>query len=542
MSNIEDYETKSYEKDTGATHTIFPAGEESRPEAQHLHRGLKSRHMAMISIGGVIGTGLFLGTGRALAHGGPLGLFLGYTIMASVCLATMLALGEMISFLPIEGGHLTLAHRFVDPAWSFALSYNYAYSWLIILPAEISAVAILVQYWTTAYSNAIWISIALAIVIVINLFGARGYGEAEFFFASIKVITIIGLIIVGIAINCGAGPADQGYIGFRYWKNPGPFVQYERIPGSLGKFLGFWAVLTQAAFSFIGTEIVAIAAGEAENPRRNLPKAIRTVYIRIVVFYILGTFIIGLNIPSNNAELGQYSDARASPFVLAIKAAGIKTLPSIINACLITSAWSAASSDMYTSSRAIYSMALNGLLPKVFTRTTKNGLPWAGLIVSSLFGLLAYMSLGTSASNTFDYFVNMTAIAGLMSWLAICVTYLRFRAGMDAQGLDRAILPFKSRFTKVGVYYAIVLIMIVQLFSGWTVFLKDSWDTATFVTNYLPLALFPVLFVFKKFYSKTVWRRAEDMDFVTNIAEIEADSYVVPPHPKWWGRLGNAIF
>ena len=268
----------------------------------------------MISIGGVIGTGLFLGTGGALANGGPLGLLLGYTIMGSVCLCVMVGLGEMCSYLPIEGGHVALAHRFgtsscqcflslarsltsafttsVDPAWAFALSFNYAYNWLIILPVELAAVAILVGYWTTAINNAVWISIAMVVVVIINLFGSRGYGEAEFWFASIKVLTIIGLIFVGIIINVGYG--DGGYLGFTYWKDPGPFVQYQGIAGTLGQFLGFWAVLIQAAFSFIGTEIVAIASGETENPRRNLPKAIKRVYIRILLFYILGVFIIGI--------------------------------------------------------------------------------------------------------------------------------------------------------------------------------------------------------------------------------------------------------
>jgi amino acid transporter len=397
----------------------------------------------MISIGGVIGTGLFLGTGGALANGGPLGLLLGYTIMGSVCLCVMVGLGEMCSYLPIEGGHVALAHRFgtfaspcaaclatswfadplrppsaVDPAWAFALSFNYAYNWLIILPVELAAVAILVGYWTTSINNAVWISIAMVVVIIINLFGSRGYGEAEFWFASIKVLTIIGLIFVGIIINAGYG--DQGYLGFTYWKNPGPFAQYQGIAGTLGQFLGFWAVLIQAAFSFIGTEIVAIASGETENPRRNLPKAIKRVYIRILLFYILGVFIIGIITPSNSDGLSLTKDAASSPFVIAIEKAGIKVLPSIINACLITSAWSAGSSDMYTASRALYAIALNGDLPKVFLKTTKNGLPLAGLLTSVVFGCLAYLTLNAGPGKVFGWFANMTAIAGLVRRPLLC--------------------------------------------------------------------------------------------------------------------------
>jgi amino acid transporter len=143
--------------------------------------------------------------------------------------------------------------------------------------------------------------------------------------------------------------------------------------------------------SYIGTEIVAIAAGEAKNPRRNIPRAIRKVYIRILIFYLGGTFIIGLIVPSNEKALRLSLGVGKSPFVIAIKNAGIPALPSIINACLLTSAWSAASSDLYTSSRAIYGLAISGTAPKIFARTTKNGLPWVSLIFCSLFGCLAYM-------------------------------------------------------------------------------------------------------------------------------------------------------
>ncbi|KAL7416520.1 amino acid permease [Mrakia frigida] len=522
-------------------HTVLPASEDE-PEQHHLKRSLQNRHIAMISIGGVIGTGLFLGTGGALASGGPLGLFLGYTIMGSVCFSVMVGLGEMISYLPIEGGHIALAHRFVDPAWAFALSFNYAYNWLIILPAELSACAVLVNYWIDSINNGVWITIALVVVIGINLCGARGYGEAEFFFSMIKVLTITVLIFVGIAINCGAGPSSTGYKGFTYWKNPGPFTQYKGINGSLGQFLGFWSVLTQAAFSFIGTEIVAITAGEAVNPRRNLPRAIKKVYIRILLFYVLGTFIIGLIVASDNENLGTTSDAKASPFVIAIEEAGIKALPSIINACLITAAWSAASADLYTSSRALYGIALNGDLPKIFTRTTKSGLPYVALIVASLFSFLAYMGIGTGSGQVFGWLSNMSALAGLMSWFAISVTYLRFRGGMEVQGFDRSTLPYKSVFAYWGAWYAIVMIAIISFFSAWTVFLRDSWDTATFITNYLPLVIFPVLFVGKKVISKTTWRSLDSLDYITNIAEIEAEAYEEPRAATWYGRLANNIF
>ncbi|KAH9849824.1 amino acid permease [Lenzites betulinus] len=500
-----------------------------------LQRHLKNRHIAMISIGGVIGTGLFLGTATSLQNGGPVGLLLGYGIVGTVCYSVMISLGEMVAFLPLPGGHIKLAERFVDPAFSFTMGWNYWYNWTIILPAELSAAAVLINFWNKSINNAVWITMCLVVVITINMFGAGVYGECEFIFASIKVITITGLIILGIVLDLGGGP-NHDRIGFRYWKNPGPFVQYDGIGGAKGQFLGWFAVLTQAAFSFIGTEIVAIAAGEAKNPRRNLPKAIKRVYVRILLFYIGGVTIIGLLVPSSDPSLGITSDAAGSPFVIAIKHAGIKGLPSVINAALLTSAWSAASSDLYTSSRALYGLALVGNAPKIFKKVTKNGLPIVSLLTCAAFSTLAYMGITAGSGKVFNWFVNMTSIAGLMTWFGITVTYVRFYKGMQLQGISRKSLPYAHVLQPYAAWYAMFMCLLICFFSGWAVFLRGKWATDTFVTNYIPLALFPILYVGAKLYFRTPMVRPEDMDFVTGLKEIEEDSYDEPPPRNWVER------
>nr|ODN91508.1 AAT family amino acid transporter [Cryptococcus depauperatus CBS 7855] len=513
---------------------------------QGLHRQLKARHMAMISLGGVIGTGLFLGTGSALAHGGPLGLFLGYALMGSICYCMMISLGEVVSQFPVPGGHIKLAARFVDPALAFAMGWNYWYNWVIILPAELSAAAVLINLWNKTISNALWISICLIVVVVINLFGAGVYGECEFWFASIKVLTIrrwLTFLQLGIIITSGGGP-DHTSIGFQYWRDPGPFVQYEGIAGSLGQFLGFWAVLTQAAFSYIGTEIIAIAAGEAKNPRRNIPRAIRRVYIRILIFYLGGTFIIGLLVPSTDKGLALNSgNALASPFVIAIKRAGIPVLPSIINACLLTAAWSAASSDLYTSSRALYGLSITHQAPKIFSRTTKNGLPYVAITLCALFGGLAYMSLQSTAGQVFGYFANLTAAAGLMTWWGICFIYIRFEKGLRTQGIPRSSLPYAPRlnYKACAAWYAIIMISIILFFSGWSVFLRSKWSTATFITTYLPIWLFPVQWFGFKYIKKTRFVRASEMDFVSGLDAIEADCYDEPPPKNWVEKIWRGL-
>ncbi|KAF8807642.1 amino acid permease [Phlegmacium glaucopus] len=494
-----------------------------------LVRQLKNRHVAMISIGGVIGTGLFLGTATALKNGGPIGLLLGYITMGTICYSVMVSLGEMIAFLPIPGGHIALAERFVDPAFSFAMGWNYWYNWVIVLPAELSAASVLIGFWNKEISPAVWIVICIIVVIAINLMGAGVYGEAEFIFASIKVITITGLIILGIVIDLGGGP-NHDRLGFRYWKNPGPFVHYKGVPGSKGQFLGWWAVLTQAAFSFIGTEIVAIAAGEAKNPRRNLPKAIKRVYIRILLFYIGGTLIIGLLVPSNDTGLDLGSGtAASSPFVIAIKRSGIKALPSIINACLLTSAWSAASSDLFTSSRALYGLAASGNAPRLFLKALPNGLPIVSVLFSACFAFLSFMGIHSGSGKVFGWFANMTSIAGLLTWFGICVTYIRFYKGMQAQGIDRTKLPYYSKFQPFAAWYALIAIVIICFLSGWAVFLKGQWATDVFVTNYITLVVFPIMYFGAKLYYKQPVKQVHEMDFVTNIDEIEADTYDEPP-------------
>jgi amino acid transporter len=461
--------------------------------------------------------------------------------MGTIVFAVMNCLGEMISYLPIPGGHIKLAERIVDPALGFAMGWNYWYNWVIVLPAELSAAAVLINYWNDTINNAAWITICLAVVVAINFMGARAYGEAEFWFASIKVLTIMGLIILGIIIAAGGGP-NHVVVGVSNWQNPGPWVQYEGIPGALGRFLGFFAVLIQAAFSYIGTEIVAIAAGEANNPRRNIPKAIKKVYIRILLFYVLGTFIIGLVVASNDPRLSTGSgNAASSPFVIAIESAGIPILPSIINACLLTSAWSAASSDMYTSSRALFGLAVSGSAPKIFRKTSKSGLPWPALVVSVAFSLLAYMGVSSGAWTVFGWFASMTSICGLITWTGISITYLRFHAGMKAQGMDRNALPYKSPLGTFGGYYVLIGTSIIILFSGWEVFLDGHWDTATFVTTYLPLPLAFILFFGYKIVAKTHWNRVHEIDFMTGIREIEADIADEAPPTTIMGKFFNAL-
>ncbi|KIJ46313.1 hypothetical protein M422DRAFT_165399, partial [Sphaerobolus stellatus SS14] len=229
-----------------------------------------------------------------------------------------------------------------------------------------------------------------------------------------------------------------------------------------------------------------------------------------------------------------------------ITRSGIKGLPSLINACLLSSAWSAGSSDLYISSRALYALALSGNAPKVFLKTTRHGLPLAAVAFSALSGCLAYMAVSSSAGKVFGWFANMTAIAGLMSWFGICLTYLRFSAGLKAQGIDRRSLPYRAPFQPYVAWYGMIAPIIICLFSGFQVFIKGSWATDVFVTNYLPLALFPIMyFVSRLFHYRRPMIKPKEMDFYTGLEEIEAVSYDEPPPRNFlehfWGWLVRGV-
>ncbi|BFZ60735.1 hypothetical protein YB2330_001786 [Saitoella coloradoensis] len=497
---------------------------QSQPTGTQRH--LKSRHVQMIAIGGTIGTGLFIGSGKALAHGGPVGALLGYTFMGIIVYFTMLSLGEMVTYLPTSGGFTSYATRFVDPAVGFATGWNYWYCFGITLPAEITAASIVIQYWDPNDDHlAIYITVMLGTALLINLFGAGAYGEAEFWCAIIKVVAIVGLIILGVVLDLGGGP-NHDRLGFRYWKNPGAFNDtYLGIENtSTARFLGFWSVFIQAAFSYLGTEIVAVTAGEARAPRRNVPKAIKRVFFRLAVFYFCGILVIGLTVPYNSDRLlsaiTQSTGAAASPFVVAITNAGIKGLDHVINAVILTSAFSAGNSDLYTASRTLYALALEGKAPRIFARVTRKGLPIYCVLLTFCLGPLAYLNVSSGASTGFNWLSNLSTVAGLFTWSVICWSYIRFQKGLKVQGISRDTLPFKTPFQPYAAYIALVSLSIIIFFNGFSVFI-GGFAAQDFVAAYIGVPIFFGFWVFWKVWRRTKMVGLEEMDLLTGVKEID---------------------
>ncbi|BGO94857.1 hypothetical protein NBRC10512_002524 [Rhodotorula toruloides] len=504
-------------------------------------RNLKARHLQMIALGGTIGTGLFVGAGGALSTGGAAGIFLGYTIMGFIVYSMMIALGEMTTLYPVNGAFVHYASRFVDPSLGFALGWNYWYSWAITLPTEIVAAALVLDYWPGAarVNVAVWITIFFIVITAFNFMGVGAYGEAEFWFALLKIITLLGLILVALIITAGGVPTSDPSeypIGFRYW-NEVPFQQQNGIPGSLGRFLSFWTVFLQAAFSFLGTEIVALTAGEAENPRRNVPKAIKRVFARILFFYVVGVLMISLIVSPNDPGLLNNSGTAASPWVIGIEKAGIKVLPHIVNAVILTAAFSAGNSDLYAASRTLYGLACDGQAPRIFAKCTKNGLPIWSLIATASVGFLAYMNCGVTGTKAFNYLYSIGAVTGLISWLVILISYLRFYYGCKKQGFDRNEFPYKAPMQPYASFFGAFMLFIIIIFSDYQVFLAGSWDTGSFLTAYITIPWFFLMLVAWKFWKKTTFVRLDAMDLDSGrraIDLMEEEQRALYKAPETW--------
>lgn len=354
-------------------------------------RRLKNYQVTMIGFCGGIGTGLFVGTGAAYAKAGPAGLLLAYAVVGLVLWCVMQSIAELATLLPTAGSFPHWATRFIDPSVGFSLAISYGYCYTIAIASEVSAAAVIVSYWTDI-TPAVVITVGLVLILAINLMSVRFYGETEVLAGSIKVLCFIGLVIVSIVITSGGGPNHEA-IGFRYWHNPGAWTNYNGITGSTGHFLGFLSAFVNASFSFIGVETVVITAAESVDPHRAIPKAARRVTYRIAFFYILGAFLIGMIVDPRNADLVSGSgNANSSPWVIAIRQAGINALPSIVNACILISAWSAGNSYCWVGSRMIVAMTTDHQLPQVFGKVTKKGVPYVAVIAAWLFGPLAYLS------------------------------------------------------------------------------------------------------------------------------------------------------
>ncbi|GAA5846736.1 hypothetical protein JCM5353_006676 [Sporobolomyces roseus] len=424
-----------------------------------LQQKMKPRHLQMIAVGGSIGTGLFIGSGQALRNGGPLGILIAWSIIGVMLINVTQAIGEMCILYPVSGGFYTLAVRFLDPGFGMALGWNYFAQWAVVLPLEITAAGITVQYWEAAANVpiAVWITVFWVAIIAVNVFGTLGYAEEEFWSSCLKLAAVVIFIIIGIVLNCGAGKSGPytEYVGGRYWRDPGPLAN---------GFKGVCAVFVTAAFSFAGTELVGIAATETPNPRKALPSAVKGTFWRITIIYLSSLLIIGLNVPANQERLlGGADGAGTSPFVIMASLAGLSGLDSFLNIVICISVLSIGLSCVYAGSRVLTALAETGYAPKVFTYVDKSGRPLWSVIAVLAFGPIAYVNVVSAGDTVFNWLLALSGLSTLFTWGSICMCHIRFRKAWKVQGHSVEELPFTAMGGVYGSWLGFILVCLVLI-------------------------------------------------------------------------------
>ncbi|KAI9731560.1 MAG: glyceraldehyde-3-phosphate dehydrogenase 1 [Cirrosporium novae-zelandiae] len=498
------------------------------PKEQKLRRDLGARQIFMISLGTAIGTGLWIGSGSALAKGGPAGLWLGFTIVGFMVLVFVQSLGEMATLFPVPESFTLFATRFVDPSVGVGLGWLYWVDRTLTIPTEFVAANIVIQYWTEQVPVAAWLAIFMVLTFSINYMGVRAYGESEFIFTSIKVTAIIVFIIIGIVIAAGGAP-DHEYLGFHYWYDPGSFAH---------GFKGFLSVLITATFSYGGIELTAIVAGETSNPTRNVPKAIRSVFIRLCMFYMVGTLIVSIIVPYTNKQLLGGSETNASPFVIAFKDHGLAGLSHLMNAIILISALSCGSSAVYASSRVLAGLGRLGIAPRFVAKTDKYGRPYWGIIIATVLGGgLSFLNISDTGAEVFSWFSSLVGLGHTLEWITILITSLRFRAGWKASGYSPKDLPYCGPILfPWSVYFAIligILIVISKFYlSIWP--LGDEQSAATFFSNFISVPLYLILILGYKLIVRPKFVRASEMDVVSGQRVVRDGK---PEERAWWQTI-----
>ncbi len=465
-----------------------------------LKRGLKERHISMIAMGGAIGTGIFLAMGDSIHTAGAGGALVAYGAIGVMVYFLITSLGEMATFMPISGSFGVYASEFVDPAFGFAMGWNYWYNWAITIATEMVAGALVMRFWFPHVPAIVWSSLFLTIVVVLNLLSAKAYGEAEFWFASIKVVTVIIFLIVGALIIFGI--MNGQYIGFKnFFADGGPFV---------GGGKAIISIFLIAGFSFQGTELIGITAGESENPEKTIPKAVHTIFWRILIFYMGTILVIGCILTAKQAGV------ETSPFTMVFERAGIAGAASVMNAVILTSVLSAGNSGMYASSRMLHSMAHEGMAPKIFGKTNKRGVPVNAVLLTTVVASACFLTGLYSENQVYIWLVAASGLAGFIAWLGIAVCHYRFRGAYIAQGRDLKDLPYKAKLYPFGPIIAFVLCAIVIVGQGASYVTSGGIQWMGFISSYLGIPLFLIILIGYKIKNKTKIIKLKDVDLNKN--------------------------
>lgn len=413
-------------------------------EEKQLTRGLKPRHIELIALGGTIGVGLFMGSASTIKWAGP-SVLLAYLLAGIIMFFVMRIMGEMLVVEPVTGSFATFAHKYISPLAGFLTAWSYWFLWVTVGMAEVTAIGIYVGYWFPDIPQWIPALIGVGIIAAANLAAVKLYGEFEFWFAMIKVVAIVVMLVIGTGvIFFGLGNGGQP-LGLSNLYSHGGF-----FAGGLKGFLFALCIVTAA---YQGIELVGITAGEAENPKQTLRKAIKNIIWRILIFYVGAIFIIVTIYPWN--EIGEIG----SPFVLTFAKVGIVAAAGIINFVVLTAAMSGCNSGIYSAGRMLYTLAQNGQAPKFFGKVSASGVPRNSIITTiSLLLVGVLFNYLMPDSKLFLYIYSASVLPGMIPWFALAFSQFRFREKWKGEMTAH---PFKSRFFPVSNYIIIIFLSLV---------------------------------------------------------------------------------
>ena len=469
-----------------------------------LQRKLGARHLNMIAIGGSIGTGLFLASGATIANAGPGGALLAYALIGVMIYFLMTSLGELATHNPTSGAFFTYGTKYVEGGFGFALGWNYWYNWAITVAFELVAVPFIMKFWFPDIPGVYWSAIFLAIIFGINALTVKGFGESEFFFSLVKVVAIIAFIIIGIwmIVKIMLTPGAEAFANWSI--GDAPFV---------GGFQALIGVAMIAGFSFQGTEMVGVAAGESKDPKKTIPVAIKQIFWRILLFYIVCIFIIGTLIAYNDPRLLQAAatdNIALSPFTLLYEKAGFAFAASIMNAVILTAILSAGNSGMYSSTRMLFDMARKGSAPKLFGRLDPRGVPMNALYATTAIAALCFLTTFFGEQEVFNWLLNMSGMCGFIVWLGIAISHYRFRKGYLAQGYKLEDLAYRAKFFPFAPWFAFILCAIVVLGQNYQDVLAGQWMGV--LSTYISIPLFLAIWFGYKWKKKSKLVSYQEMD------------------------------
>ncbi|WP_010112588.1 amino acid permease [Acinetobacter sp. P8-3-8] len=470
-----------------------------------LKRKLGARHLNMIAIGGSIGTGLFLASGQTIATAGPGGALLAYALIGIMIYFLMTSLGELATHNPTSGAFFTYGNKYVEEGFGFALGWNYWYNWAITVAFELVAVQFIMKFWFPDIPGFWWSALFLAIIFFINALTVKGFGESEFLFSLVKVVAIIFFIVIGLFM-IGKIMLDPTQSVMTNWTlGEAPFV---------GGFQALVGVAMIAGFSFQGTEMVGVAAGESKDPKKTIPIAIKQIFWRILLFYILCIFIIGTLIAYTDPNLALAAEGDGnitlSPFTLLYEKAGLAFAAGLMNAVILTAILSAGNSGMYSSTRMLFGMAREGRAPKCFGKLDLRGVPMNALYATTAIAALCFLTTFIGENQVFTWLLNMSGMCGFIVWLGIAISHYRFRKGYLAQGYKLEDLAYRAKFFPFAPWFAFILCTIVVLGQNYQAVLDGNWMSV--ISTYISIPLFLAIWLGYKWKHRSKLISYKEMD------------------------------